>query len=504
MVAATTFSHEPVLQVPLSTFYSAKCVLVTGATGFLGKFLIEKLLFATPVETIFVLLRSKKGKCPSERLQQFKEDPLFKFRLSSKHLQRIKAIPGDISLPGLDLDDHHRSLITSNVHIIFHSAASVRFDDPLPQAVTMNVSATLEVLKLAKECCQLESFVHVSTAFVNCFLGRLDEGPVECSLDPHQVLDDVNCVKTLAPYPNTYTLTKSLAEKLVAQFASNSNLPLAIARPSIILSSHKEPVAGYCDSFTQAAAALVSIRGAGLLRVIPADGDKQMPIIPVDICANGLIIVAAACHSDFTIGKTSGRIFALTNSTENQITFAGAFNGTRSQQLVIDYAFKYAVRQPREFDFCPNEKVFSVKSAIYDWTFALLCDLLLLLSLKQPRITRVVKRALRQMRALRFFMTRSYDVANGNLLKTWSSLSPCDQVTFNFDCKQINWHKFNQHYWLGLRKYTFNQKEDEEEEARKHLRRVTYVSWGINLFNVIFIPALIAFVIWGVTSLLTY
>ena len=52
----------------ISEFYAGERLLVTGATGFMGKVLIEKILRSCPdVDTIYILVRSKKGKSPQER-----------------------------------------------------------------------------------------------------------------------------------------------------------------------------------------------------------------------------------------------------------------------------------------------------------------------------------------------------------------------------------------------------------------------------------------------------
>jgi fatty acyl-CoA reductase len=51
-------------------FYENKSVFITGGTGFIGKVLIEKLLRSTNVATIYVLIRAKKGKNVSTRLEE--------------------------------------------------------------------------------------------------------------------------------------------------------------------------------------------------------------------------------------------------------------------------------------------------------------------------------------------------------------------------------------------------------------------------------------------------
>ena len=63
-----------------------------------------------------------------------------------------------------------REIMKHEVNIIFHSAATVRFDEELSRAASMNVRGTRELMGLAKQMRNLVSFVHVSTAFSHCHI----------------------------------------------------------------------------------------------------------------------------------------------------------------------------------------------------------------------------------------------------------------------------------------------------------------------------------------------
>lgn len=71
-------------------------------------------------------------------------------------LKVCKAIPGDVSVDGLGLFPEDRELIANNVNIIYHCAATIRFDEPLKKAVLLNTRGTKLMLDLAKECKKLQ------------------------------------------------------------------------------------------------------------------------------------------------------------------------------------------------------------------------------------------------------------------------------------------------------------------------------------------------------------
>lgn len=58
----------------MQQFYQNKSVFVTGGSGFLGKVVIEKLLRSCQVDTIYVLIRSKKGKDIATRIEDIMND----------------------------------------------------------------------------------------------------------------------------------------------------------------------------------------------------------------------------------------------------------------------------------------------------------------------------------------------------------------------------------------------------------------------------------------------
>lgn len=91
-------------------------------------------------------------------------------RATKPHMfERVKAIPGDAGLPNLGISPEHIALM-DNVSVVFHCAATVRFDEPLRVALKLNVGATYEALLFAEKLKNLKIFMHVSTFYSNPYL----------------------------------------------------------------------------------------------------------------------------------------------------------------------------------------------------------------------------------------------------------------------------------------------------------------------------------------------
>lgn len=102
--------------------------------------------------------------------------------------KKIVPVLGDISKPDLALTNADRTQIAEETEIIYHSAATVRFDEAFKTAVFINVRGTNLMLVLAKECKNLIVFCHISTAYCHEDQKVLDEEMYPAPADPYQII----------------------------------------------------------------------------------------------------------------------------------------------------------------------------------------------------------------------------------------------------------------------------------------------------------------------------
>nr|XP_026483591.1 fatty acyl-CoA reductase wat-like [Vanessa tameamea] len=230
-------------------FYDDAVVFVTGASGFIGKQLIEKLMRSANIRKIYVLVRPKKGKSGLERVTKILEDPVFTILRNDKpsFVDRIVGIEGDVSEINLGIDDKTWAMLTNEVNVIFHAAATVNFVETIKMATLINIRGTREMLKFAKSCTNIKSIVHVSTAYANATKNRVKDEVKEDFYDspipPDTLIDLAESVPVdtlndmMTPltqnWPNSYTFTKTVTEDLINRHARD--LPICIVRPAIVL-----------------------------------------------------------------------------------------------------------------------------------------------------------------------------------------------------------------------------------------------------------------------------
>lgn len=282
-------------------FYAGKTIFITGGSGFMGKVLIEKLLYScSDLKELIILMRPKRGKSASERVEDFSNIPVFSRVMNEKPemMKKIAPVWGDICAVNLGLSEEHLQKVTRSSEIVFHMAASLKLEATLKPNVLTNLTATKYVLDVAKQMKHLVQFVHLSTAFCCEDQDVLFEKTYDF---PHRPEDLIRCAEwmsetamaamqkdVLGSQPNTYTYTKRLAENLVRNHYGS--MPVCIVRPSIVSPAYEAPLPGWVDSLN-GPPGLFLAAGKGVLRSMLINPDSKIEGIPVDVCINGIIVM---------------------------------------------------------------------------------------------------------------------------------------------------------------------------------------------------------------------
>ncbi|XP_022247346.1 putative fatty acyl-CoA reductase CG5065 [Limulus polyphemus] len=266
------------------------------------KVLVEKLLHScNNLKTIYLLLRPKDGKDGRHRLDELLLSKAFDRVLSKNRsiITKIVPITGDVTEEGLGISLSDEALLVKNVSVVFHCAATVKFDEPFRQSVDINVIGTRRVLQLCRKMEHLSALIHVSTAYSNCNRQDIGEVVYTETVSPTSIIHATqwmsdSLLDAITPHlikgrPCNYHYTKALAENLL--LTEGVGLPIAIIRPSIITASWKEPIPGWVDNLNGTSGFIVAT-GKGILRTMVVHRSVSADVIPVDIVVN-LMIPAA-------------------------------------------------------------------------------------------------------------------------------------------------------------------------------------------------------------------
>lgn len=124
--AGSGFGGAPHGLYSIRGHFDASCsVFLTGATGYIGSLVLEKLLRSTAVGRVYVLVRARRGTNPADRVSRLLQGPLFHL-ITPEQAARVTAVAGDIMQPGLGLSDDDRATLEAEVDTVLHSAAGGR------------------------------------------------------------------------------------------------------------------------------------------------------------------------------------------------------------------------------------------------------------------------------------------------------------------------------------------------------------------------------------------
>lgn len=268
--------------------------LLTGGTGLLGRYLLRDLTLAEV--PLAVVVRPSRGASAARRVETVMahwEKEL------GRTLIRPVVLSGDLTQPGLGLDERDARWLKRHCDAAIHSAASLTFyaDEDDGEPWRSNVGGTRNVLAICREA-GIRQFHHVSTAYV---CGRRRERILETELDVGQQLG------------NDYEQTKLAAEKEV--LACGLFDQLTVHRPSIIVgdsqTGHTTSYHGFYTPLRLIHSIMTSLPWEVILQGdwlggLQLQGHERKNLVPVDWVSAAMTWVIAR-------PELHGRTYHLTN-----------------------------------------------------------------------------------------------------------------------------------------------------------------------------------------------
>jgi len=267
---------EPVADEPEHIF-------LTGATGFVGAFLLHDLAQQTNAK-LHCLVRAADVEEGRQRLQRNLESYL----LWDESLDdRIAVVLGDLAQPAFGLSAEAFEALAQQMDAIYHNGAMVNFIHPYHAHKAPNVLGTQEVLRLASNA-RLKPVHFVSTLSV-FHSGDHDDGTVFTENDN---LDQVG-----VPFGG-YAQSKWVAEKLV-RTAGVRGIPVAIYRPGLVSGASTTGAWNTDDLMTTLIKSCIAIG-------VAPDLDVMVDVVPVDYVSSSIVHLSQQPDA-------LGRVFHLSN-----------------------------------------------------------------------------------------------------------------------------------------------------------------------------------------------
>ncbi|MCK2244830.1 MULTISPECIES: type I polyketide synthase [unclassified Crossiella] len=310
-------------------------ILLTGATGFLGAFLLRDLLRETRA-TVHCLVRGRDVTAATERLRaQLKWYGL----LAEVDLTRVRIVLGDLADPRLGLSARRFDQLARQIEVIYHAGSAVNWLHPYRELAPANVNGTEEVLRLAARH-RTVPVHHVSS------LGVFAQPPA--GADPLRPADPTG---PLAALSSGYQQSKQAAEQLVRQ-AIERGLPVVVYRPDVISGDQH---AGACqpNDFLW-----LSLKGCLQAGMLPEDAEAEFTLTPVDYVSAAIVALSRRPDS-------LGRTFHLHNPEPVRLTWiADALRALGHRLDPVPRAdWQAAVRASRGNAALPLLEVFNARTS---------------------------------------------------------------------------------------------------------------------------------------------
>ena len=360
-------------------------LLLIGVTGFIGKVWLVDLLENIPnIGKITLLIRRNRTTSAQRRFEKIvEESPTFDTlqercgrKLGAFLREKVEVVEGDVSLPGLGLDEATQARLAKSLDLIVNSAGLTDFNPDLRDAVSSNVDSALHLLDFLRKT-DHAGLMHLSTCYVVGMRdGRVTEElqdnynpsnspDFDAEREVESLRETIRRIEARAESPE---LTKALRRQALgrsgdvtsapaaeldgvlkrnrARWARNRlvrvgmrraqhlgwpntytftkslgesilarhgrDLPIAIVRPSIVESSERSPFTGWNEGINTSGP-LSYLLGTNF-RQLPSNERKCLDVIPVDMVCRGMTLIAAGVTA-----RRHARMYQLATSAINPV-----------------------------------------------------------------------------------------------------------------------------------------------------------------------------------------
>jgi thioester reductase-like protein len=381
-------------------------ILLVGVTGFIGKvWLVDLLENVSDIGKITLLIRRNRTTSAQRRFEKIvEESPTFDGlqerygrRLGAFLKEKVEVVEGDVSQPGLGMEEGTQARLAKSLDLIVNSAGLTDFNPDLREALASNVDSTLHLLDFLRKCGRA-GLMHLSTCYVVGMRdGRVDEelhdnyNPArDRDFDADREIESLReMIGRVEERSQSPELAKALRRQALGRGGDESavpaveldgvlkrnrvrwsrnrlvragmrrarhlgwpniytftkslgesmlsrrgrDLPIAIVRPSIVESSTRSPFPGWNEGINTSGP-LSYLLGTNF-RQLPTNERKCLDVIPVDMVCRGMTLIAAA-----VVARKNARMYQLATSAINPV------NMGRSIELTGLAHRKYYRRQP--------------------------------------------------------------------------------------------------------------------------------------------------------------
>jgi long-chain acyl-CoA synthetase len=267
-------------------------------------------------------------------------------------------------------------------------------------------------------------------------------------------------------WPNTYTLTKSLAESLLCKFGAG--LPVALVRPAIVETSVAKPFVGWNEGINTSAS--LSYLLGTYFRQLPTNERKRLDIIPVDSVCQGMTLIAAAI-----IERRHDSVYQLATSVTNPCDMRRSIELTslaHRKHYRAQEGLEYWLRL--KFDAIPvsKERYERMSAPAQKAIIKSIQRIMAPLPLRKTPLAKA-ERFLERVEKLielfkPFILFNEQDFVADNVEKLSHALVPEEKSDFGYETCSLDWWD----YWINihipaLRKWTYPLIEGRPLEARE-------------------------------------